>query len=51
MTKNPRHKTKVVFGVPPKKFSLEWYIFPDFQLNDAGPNKGVYWKQFYNPGE
>ena len=27
------------------------YIFPDFQLNDSGPNKGVYWKQFYNPGE
>ena len=27
------------------------YIFPDFQLNDSGPNKGVYWKQFYNPSE
>ena len=27
------------------------YIFPDFQLNDSGLNKGVYWKQFYNPGE
>ena len=27
------------------------YIFPDFQLNDSGPNKGVYWKQFYNPSD
>ena len=27
------------------------YIFPDFQLNDAGPYKGVYWKQFYHPNE
>ena len=27
------------------------YIFPDFQLNDAGPYKGVYWKQFYHSNQ
>ena len=27
------------------------YIFPDFQLNDAGPYKGVYWKQFFHSKE